>query len=76
VFIEVKCRRSGVFGLPEESITRRRYEHLRLAAEEYRVARDLSETPCRVDVLAIEVGPDGRVARSRLLRNVEPPASR
>ena len=28
VFIEVKCRRSGAYGTPEESISARRYERL------------------------------------------------
>ena len=74
VFVEVKCRRTGRFGSPEESITRARYARLAAAVEEYLASRRGDSTPHRIDVVAIEVGPGGRVTRCNLLRNVEAPA--
>jgi putative endonuclease len=73
VFVEVKCRRTSAFGMPEESITPSRFEHLAAAVEQY--IQDQSEPPTsyRVDVIAIEVGPGGRVRRHEHILGVEAP---
>ena len=73
VFVEVKCRRSAAYGTPEESISPRRYEHLARAAAEYQSVRGLDGASVRLDLLALEVGPGGRVSRHNLIRNIEPP---
>jgi putative endonuclease len=73
VFVEVKCRRSPRFGSPESSITARRFERLERAIEEYLAERDLAPDSYRVDVVLIEVGTNGRVARCDLIRGVEAP---
>lgn len=51
-FIEVKTRHSLRFGLPEESITREKMQHLRDAAEEYQYHHPHWEY-LQFDVLAI-----------------------
>lgn len=51
-FIEVKTRHSLRFGLPEESITREKMQHLRDAAEEYQYHHPQWEY-LQFDVLAI-----------------------
>lgn len=53
VFVEVKTRSSEVFGLPEESVTELKKEHLLLAAQKY--MEDHPEVPdeWRVDVVSI-----------------------
>ncbi len=54
VFVEVKTRRGGGFGLPEEAVTKAKRERLRRSAEEY-----LDGHPgvrrWRIDVVAVEV---------------------
>lgn len=74
VFVEVKCRRGSAFGTPEASITGRRYSHLALAIEEYLQRRSLEPEDYRIDVVSICVDNSGRVADSRLLTCVAPPA--
>ena len=53
VFVEVKTRRTGAFGLPEEALTARKRAHLLAAARAYLQAHpDLSDA-WRIDVIAI-----------------------
>jgi putative endonuclease len=33
--IEVKCRRSDLYGLPEDSVTKKKFKHLKYAADEF-----------------------------------------
>lgn len=73
VFVEVKCRRTGRYGTPEDSITPRRFARLARAIQTYLQQSGQEETPHRVDVVSIEVGGDGRVRRCDLLRGVEAP---
>jgi len=73
VFVEVKTRRSSVYGRPEESITRRRYEHLAAAVAEYVARSETAVGEFRVDVVAIEVDATGRVARCELFKAVQCP---
>jgi putative endonuclease len=73
VFVEVKCRRSSAYGTPEESISPRRYERLATAAAEYLSRHNLQGRDSRLDLLALEVGPDGRVVRHNLIRGIESP---
>jgi putative endonuclease len=53
VFVEVKTRASRTFGLPEESITRRKQEHLLHAAQHYLQSHPELSGDWRVDVIAI-----------------------
>jgi len=55
VFIEVKTRESGECGTPEESITPIKQRQLLRLAELFMAHHDpTSNTPCRLDVIAIE----------------------
>jgi putative endonuclease len=73
VFVEVKCRRSSQYGSPEESISARRFDRLARAATEYVTRNDLQGSNLRLDLVALEVGGDGRVARHNLIRGIESP---
>jgi putative endonuclease len=53
VFVEVKTRRSGAFGLPEESITHKKRSHLLAAAQAYSQAHPELGGLWRIDVIAI-----------------------
>lgn len=55
VFVEVKTRRSGRFGTPEESVTRTKRAHLRAVAFAYLSSTHRPRARFRIDVVAIEV---------------------
>ena len=54
VFVEVKARRSKLFGDPEEAITEAKCKQLWKVAEGYLFEHDLDDSSCRFDVVAIE----------------------
>jgi putative endonuclease len=74
VFVEVKCRRTRQFGLPESSITRQRYQHLSGAVDEYLLRHGLTPASYRIDVVALQLDPSGKVASCNHLKAVEAPA--
>ena len=52
VFVEVKCRKSGFFGRPEQAINHKKEELYRLSAENYLEVNNL-EHEIRFDVISI-----------------------
>jgi putative endonuclease len=66
VVVEVRWRRSRDFGLPEETVDGRKLGRLRQAASALAAAGTLPDgtplprLPLRIDVVAVEPGPDGR----------------
>lgn len=67
VFVEVKSRRTGTFGRPEESVTEAKQQKLVQAALEYIQEKEIEEGEWRIDVVGIEAG--GARPRVRLVRN-------
>jgi putative endonuclease len=59
VFCEVKARRSGRFGPPEEAVTPLKQSRIRRLAQEYQQKRHLFGCPVRFDVLAVSVARSG-----------------
>jgi putative endonuclease len=53
VFVEVKTRRSSLYGLPEEAITPSKQSHLLNAAQAFLLAHPELDGDWRVDVIAI-----------------------
>jgi putative endonuclease len=53
VFLEVKTRSSGEFGLPEEAITSKKQEHMVTSAQYYLNEHPEIQADCRIDVIAI-----------------------
>ncbi len=70
VFIEVRTRASRRFGPPEESVTPEKREHLVAAAQQYLQDNDATDRDWRIDLVAVELRPDGRVVRLDVLENV------
>jgi len=73
VFVEVRARRAGGTGLPslgspEESVTPRKQARLAAMAEAY-LFENPWDGPWRIDVVALEIRPDGSVARLNHLRD-------
>lgn len=66
VFCEVKLRRSGDFGSPEEAVTPRKLARLMLSAQTYLAERGAEDADWRIDVVAIELDRRGAIARTAL----------
>ena len=67
VFVEVKSRRTGAFGRPEESVTMAKQQKLVQSAQEYVQDKGHEGREWRIDVVGIEAG--GLRPRVRLIRN-------
>ncbi len=63
VFVEVKLRQGESHGLPEEAVTPSKQNRLLQAVEMYFDAHNLHDVPSRIDVVAISLGPSGKVRR-------------
>lgn len=55
VFVEVKARRSGEYGTPEEAVTEKKQAELRLGVAGFLASHPKVEA-YRIDVIAIETG--------------------
>lgn len=69
VFVEVRTKRGSEFGTPEESITSSKKEKLIALAEAY--LQTLAGPPLswRIDVVAVELAPDGGLSRLDHIEN-------
>lgn len=54
VFVEVKSRSSDTYGEPEDSITPRKRKQIRKVAGAYLWEKNIKDTECRFDVVAIK----------------------
>ncbi len=69
VFVEVRTRRGGQFGTPEDSITSRKRKHLVAAAQTYLQEHQLADVPWRIDMVAVELSPRGELMRVDVIEN-------
>lgn len=69
VFVEVRAKRTGRMGTPEESISQKKRSHLVAAAEQYLQANDGSGRDWRIDVVAVELDARGVVTRVEVTEN-------
>ncbi len=53
VFVEVKTRVNLEFGPPELAITKKQQQQIRKTAEAYLIDKNITDTGCRIDVVAI-----------------------
>ncbi len=67
VFVEVKTRRSGAFGKPEESVTEAKKGRLASVARTYMAAHGLEQSDWRIDVAAVELDRAGRAERVEII---------
>lgn len=58
VFVEVKARTTSMFGYPEDSVTPKKIGHILRVAQSYLQEKQQTESPWRIDVLAIEYHQD------------------
>jgi putative endonuclease len=60
-FVEVKTRQDGDFGDGSESVRRWKQRRMAGVALDYASRHGLLDTPCRFDVVSIQLGSDGPV---------------
>ena len=68
VFVEVKGRTGKTYGLPGESISLRKRQHIVKVAEAYLYRNRLWNRPCRFDVICVTLG-GSRQAEFEHIRN-------
>jgi putative endonuclease len=61
VFVEVKARRGAEMGAPEEAVTRTKRLRLIRAAQYFLLVHGQEQRPYRIDVIAVEVAPSGKL---------------
>jgi putative endonuclease len=69
VFVEVRTRTGSAFGTPEESVTAAKQDRLAALAMSYLQTHDDQPSEWRIDVVALEVSPRGRVIRTEHIQN-------
>lgn len=69
-FVEVKARRGGLYGAPEEAITpRKQLQLVRLGEAFIAQQPEFAGRPWRIDVVAIQLDLDGKVERINHIKN-------
>ncbi len=69
VFIEVRAKTSMNFGSPEESITAAKKTKMRTTAAHYRQKHHDLPPQWRIDVVAVELSPVGKLSRIEHITN-------
>jgi putative endonuclease len=60
-FVEVRCRRGNLMGTAIESLSRAKQRRLVSLAEAYEPGEGASMAQRRIDVVAVDLAPDGRL---------------
>jgi putative endonuclease len=69
VFVEVRTRRGTAFGTPEESLTVAKQARMIDVAFSYLAEHDLGDVAWRLDLVAVELDPRGRLTRIDVLES-------
>jgi putative endonuclease len=69
VFIEVRTKTNKDFGLPEESMSAAKIQHLERTAEFYRQNHSKLPEMWRIDFVAVELDTENKVKRIELIEN-------
>jgi putative endonuclease len=69
IFVEVKTRCGRQFGLPEEAVTARKLHEITKTSEFYCMKHPEYKGLQRIDVIAIEEGPNGELERIEHIKN-------
>lgn len=69
VLVEVKARRGATFGTAAEAVDARKQHKLRSLLDAYRSATHRLQQPCRIDVVALRLDANLRVASCEHIRD-------
>lgn len=70
VFVEVKTRKSGKFGSPEEAITPWKLRSLIKSAQYYKLLHPNLPDAMRIDMVSVHLLPNNQVERIMLYKNI------
>ena len=70
-FFEVRTRRGGACGTPEESITPAKYQRMIDVALTYLAEHDLYDVDCSVGLVAVEMDRKGHLLRIEIYESIE-----
>lgn len=70
VFVEVRSARGTAFGTALESVTWRKLHRLRSAARAWLAAHGMPAAACRIDLVALELAPDGAIRRAEFVEGI------
>jgi len=65
IFVEVKTRRGDALGAPEEAVTAAKRRKLIATAQTYLMERGEEDCAFRIDVIAVQLTPAGRLVEIR-----------
>jgi putative endonuclease len=65
IFVEVKTRRGEALGTPEEAVTAAKRRKLIATAQTYLMEQEAEERAFRIDVIAVQLSPTGRLVEIR-----------
>ena len=65
----MRTRRTGGFGTPEESLTAEKLSHMEASAYRYLQRNRQTGREWRIDLVAVEMAPNGRPARIEVTEN-------
>jgi putative endonuclease len=65
IFVEVKTRRGDSLGAPEEAVTAAKRRKLIATTQTYLMERSAEDRPFRIDVIAVQLTPTGRLVEIR-----------
>ena len=65
IFVEVKTRRGEALGTPEEAVTAAKRRKLIATAQTYLMEQEAAERAFRIDVIAVQLTPTGRLVEIR-----------
>jgi putative endonuclease len=68
-FVEVRSRRAGAFGGAVESLSSAKQRRMSALAEAYAQSRSDVPSQWRIDLIALDLAPDGRVISLRHVEN-------
>lgn len=69
VFVEVRTLRSKYFGLPQESIGYKKMTKVRNVAQYFMQSKNIKNTDCRIDVIAVFINNDDQVKHIEHIKN-------
>ena len=69
VFIEVRTRTGTGYGIPEESVTAVKKEHIIASAMDYLSSHENLPEQWRIDFVAVELDKEGKATRLEIIEN-------
>ncbi len=69
VFVEVKTRRSDIFGTPSEAVDGRKQRQLSRIAQDYLLNHQLNDVAARFDVVGVTLDQHNRPVTIELIKN-------